>query len=167
MKAAWLFLSLVIKVGGLAVAFNTHRFFSVLAHLHTLAPLGLRRGWGRNPSPRSQMCNQFWALAVPAASTPLSLLLPRAQAHAGSGEALAGNGQRAENSPVRGYPAAHTDWNETEQLRAVRSTSGAGTGQQEQEVAAMAVPTLAKDALARSLNPTHARHRTSLKTPHT
>lgn len=110
------------------------------------------------------MCNQFWALAVPAASTPLSLLLPRAQAHAGSGEALAGNSQRAENNPVRGYPTAHTDWNETEQFR---GASRAGTGQQEQEVAGTAVPTLAEDALAHSLNPTHTRHRTSLKTPHT
>lgn len=37
-------------------------------------------------------------------------------------------------------------------------------GQQEQEAAATAVPTLAEDAEACSLNPTHTRHRTSLKT---
>lgn len=46
----------------------------------------------------------------------------------------------------------------------LRGAAGAVTGQEVQEAAATAVPMLAKDVLAQSLNPTHTRRRTSLKT---
>lgn len=154
-KAAWLFCGLMIEVGSSVAFFNIHLFFCTGTFSHTAWHCWGSAGAEEGARAPSHGCSIGFGLRLQPPPWP-SLLLPRAQAYTGSS-----NGQTAETDSGQGYPAACTDWDEMGQLR---GAPGAVTGQEVQEAAATAVPMLAKDVLAQSLNPTHTRRRTSLKT---